>query len=160
MKLVRSVLVGVVIGLAICLPACSSPLPGGHPCLPEPLQVEPRDVAAGSSVTLFSAPFQCGDSYPSGKTYRLTLGLAGRSAPVDLGSYPVKTDGSFSATISIPKLASPGEAYIIVYGSPFDQCDDRRHASCAGYSVRLNIVPLTTTPPLQSPALSLICKGD
>jgi hypothetical protein len=152
MKLVRSLLLGSFCALALCLPACSSPFPGGHPCLPEPLQINPREVPAGSSVTVSSGPFQCGGSYPAGKTYRLTLGLAGRSTAIELGSYPVKTDGSFRATTLIPANASPGVADIVAFGSPYDQCDDSRHGSCASYVVDLKIVPSTIPLPLQAPA--------
>jgi hypothetical protein len=154
MKLTRSLAVGVFLGLTIGMPACSSPVPGGNPCLPEPLQIDPAQVISGSSVTLSSAPFQCGGSYPAGKTYQLTLGLVGRTAPVDLGSYPVKVDGSFRATILIPSDASPGEAYIIIHGSPFDQCDDSGHGSCAGYGVGLKIIPPTAPSPVQKPSLN------
>jgi hypothetical protein len=92
-------------------------------------------------VIVSSAAFKCGGSYPSGKKYQLTLGLVGRSAPIDLGGYPVNTDGSFEASVPIPVNASPGEAYIVIRGSPFDECNDTNHGSCAGYGVGLTILP-------------------
>jgi hypothetical protein len=155
-----------VLGVAFGSPACStSTLPAAAPCLPEPLQVNPAEIVAGSSVTVSSAPFKCHGSYHPGATYQLTLGLIGRSAPIDLGSYPVNTDGSFRALVKIPATASPGDAGIIVHGSPFDQCDaigqstsapalagvggarranDRVTLSCAGYTVPLTILPANT----------------
>jgi hypothetical protein len=91
-----------------------------------------------------SAPFKCHGSYQPGKTYQLTLGLIGRSAPIDLGSYPVNADGSFRALVEIPASASPGDAAIIIHGSPFDQCDDSGQGSCAGYVAGLTILPPKT----------------
>jgi hypothetical protein len=121
--------------------ACSPAQPGSTRCLPEPLHVNPPEVAAGSSVSISSAGFKCGASYPAGKRYELTLGLVGRQPPINLGSYPVNTDGSFGAQVAIPADASPGEAYVIVRGSPFDQCADSGQGSCAGYDVQLTIIP-------------------
>ena len=93
------------------------------------------------SASVSSAGFKCGGSYPSGKTYRLELGLIGRQPPMELGSYPVNKDGSFEAVVSIPANASPGDAGILVFGSPYDQCNDTGHGSCAGYGVSLTIIP-------------------
>lgn len=145
------VFVGGVFTLLAVLgsPACSPSLPGTPPpvtlpspyCLPEPLHVNPPQIPAGSSVIVSSAGFNCGGSYPSGQQYRLELGLLGRQPPLELGSYPVNTNGSFEATVRIPENASAGEAAIIVYGSPFDQCTDSGQASCAGYGVTLTIIP-------------------
>jgi hypothetical protein len=109
--------------------------------LPEPLHVNPAQVAAGSSVAVASAPFKYGGTYPAGKKYQLSLGLVGRQPPMNLGSYPVNTDGSFAASVPIPAKASPAEAAIIVHGSPFDQCDDSGQGSCAGYVVSFTIIP-------------------
>ena len=110
-------------------------------CLPEPLRANPRQVAAGSSVDVSSGPFECGSRYPAGKKYQLALGLVGRQPPVDLGTYPVHMDGSFAATVSIPRNTSPGEAAITVHGSLFDQCIDSGQQSCAGYGVSITIIP-------------------
>jgi hypothetical protein len=63
---------------------------------------------------------------------------------MDLGRYPVNPDGSFHATVKIPASASPGEAYIIVGGSSFDQCTDWANESCAGYVVQLEVQSPTT----------------
>lgn len=60
---------------------------------------------------------------------------------MDLGSYAVTTSGPFKATVVIPATAPSGEAYIIVHGSPFAKCSDSTKASCAGYEVRLTILP-------------------
>jgi hypothetical protein len=92
-------------------------------------------------VIVSSAGFSCQGSYPAGKQYQLALGLVGRGAPMELGSYQVSTSGAFKATVVIPVTASPGEAYINVKGSPFDQCSDSSQDSCAGYGVGLVILP-------------------
>ena len=134
---VLAVMFAAGLGIAACSPA----QPGSTTCLPEPLHVNPPEVAAGSSVSISSARFKCSASYPAGKRYELTLGLVGRQPPMNLGSYPVNTDGSFDAQVAIPPDASPGEAYVIVHGSPFDHCDQSGQGSCAGYGVRLTIIP-------------------
>jgi len=133
--------VAAMLAAALGVGACSPTPPRSNPCLPEPLHVNPAQVAAGSSVAVVSAPFKCGGTYPAGKKYKLTLGLVGRQSPMDLGSYPVNMDGSFAATVPIPANALPGEVAIIVHGSPFDQCDDSGQGSCAGYVVSLTIIP-------------------
>lgn len=92
-------------------------------------------------MAVASAPFKYGGTYPAGKKYQLSLGLVGRQPPMNLGSYPVNTDGSFAASVPIPAKASPAEAAIIVHGSPFDQCDDSGQGSCAGYVVSFTIIP-------------------
>jgi hypothetical protein len=140
-SLIGSSVLVAMLAAALGVAGCSTTPPGSTYCLPEPLHVTPPQVAAGSSVTIASAPFKCGGTYPAGKKYQLTLGLVGRQPAVDLGSYPVNTDGSFAATVPIPADASPGEAGIIVHGSPFDQCGDSGQGSCAGYVVSLTIIP-------------------
>jgi hypothetical protein len=91
---------------------------------------------------LSSGPFGCPASYPRGKTYTLTLGQVGRAAPLPLESVGVKRDGAFATPVRIPAEASPGEAVIIVKGSPFDQClDTTSSGSCAGYAVSLTVLP-------------------
>jgi hypothetical protein len=122
--------------LAGCVPGNSS----NSGCLPSPLEASPRNVAAGTTLTLVAPKFACGASYPTGKTYRLTLGLVGRAAPVDLGPFPVNSDGSFHAIVTIPRSASPGEAAISVTGSSFDNCTDTA-SSCAGYVAGFTILP-------------------
>jgi len=43
--------------------------------------------------------------------------------------------------------ALQGEAYIIVHGSPFDQCDGSGQGSCADYDVGLTILPASPQKP-------------
>jgi hypothetical protein len=136
------IVVAALLGLTLSA-ACSACGLGTSTCFPEPLHVNPLGVAAGSSVIISSAGFKCNGSYPSGKKYQLTLGLVGRSEPMDLGSYPVNANGSFNATVRIPASASPGESYVVVRGSPFDRCEESGQGSYAGYSVRLTIMPAT-----------------
>ncbi len=122
--------------LAACAPGFSS----NSSCLPSPLKASPQNVAAGTTLAVVAPKFACSASYPTGKTYRLTLGLVGRGAPVDLGFFPVNSDGSFHAIVTIPRSASPGEAGISVTGSPFDNCNDTA-SSCAGYGAQFTILP-------------------
>ena len=79
--------------------------------------------------------------YAPGKTYTVTLGLVGRAEPKALGTVAVNTDGSFKASRPIPATASPGEAYLMVGGSAFDECGRNGLGSCAGYASP----PLTLT---------------
>jgi hypothetical protein len=139
----RGLTVAVFLVIGLGLPACSSPGPSASRCLPEPLHVDPSSVVAGADVTVTSDGFKCSGSYPAGKTYHLTLGLVGRAAPIDLGPYPVNANGSFHATVKIPASTSPGEAYITVGGSSFDQCTDSGNGSCAAYMVQLQVLSPT-----------------
>jgi hypothetical protein len=145
-KLPRSIpqllMVSVYLGMLGALSACATPLLRSSPCLPAPLQISPTTPAPGSQATISSGPFPCKASYPSGKTYHLIFGRQDQVGPTDLGDRPVNHDGSFRATITIPEAALPGQAYIVVQGSMFDQCNDGG-ASCASYVVGLTVV---TTP--------------
>jgi hypothetical protein len=133
----------VVIALLV-LPACGSvsgPI-GGTTCYPPPLRLSSTQVMAGATVVVSSRAFQCGATYPPGKEYRLVLGLVGRAGPMDLGAYPVSTNGTFTATARIPATAPPGTAYVIARGSPFDRCGQTQGgAQCADYAVQLTILP-------------------
>jgi hypothetical protein len=137
----RGLAVGLLVAATIGLSACSSSVPGGSPCLPEPLHVDPSRVIAGTAVTVTSDSFKCHGSYPAGKKYHLTLGFVGNASLMDLGSYPVNTDGSFHSSVTIPPNASPGEARIIVGGSTFDECTGSGNPPCLGYVVQLEILP-------------------
>ncbi|MGZ4669037.1 MAG: hypothetical protein ACXVX3_10990 [Blastococcus sp.] len=133
---------------AVFLTAC-----GGHgpvftrlQCLPAPLSADPGKVTVGAAVTVTSGPFECDGSYPEGHRYRLQLLLVGRAQPIELGTAPVAVDGSFRATVVVPSGASPGDAYVNVLGSPFDDCADDG-GSCAGYSVGITLLPPAAGPP-------------
>jgi len=118
-------------------PQAAAPAPAPtatQPCLPSRLAVSPATVKVGGSVVLSAPAFTCGATYAAGKTYTVTLGLVGRSEPKPLGSVAVNPDGSFRATLSIPATASPGEAYLTVGGSAFDDCGKDGTGSCAGYA--------------------------
>jgi len=114
------------------LVGCGPGEPLGSRCLPDPLTVTPAEAAAGSTVTPASAGFSCAGDYDEGHGYDLSLYFAGRQEAVDLGSVPVDRDGSFSARLTLPADASPGEAGIAVSGSPYDECADDPGTSCAG----------------------------
>ena len=132
----------------LLLLACASPrIPApGMTCYPPPLQLSSGDVPAGQTVIVSSGAFQCGGSYPAGKKYDLVLGLFRRAKGVDLGSYPVSTNGSFQAIVRIPNTAPPGSAYVMVKGSPFDNCREAG-ASCASYIARLTVRPSGVATP-------------
>jgi hypothetical protein len=112
-------------------------------CPPSPLRANPSRAMAGGSMIVSSRPFACAGSYPAGHRYLLTLGQVGRAAPIGLGVLPVARDGAFSAVVRIPRSASPGESYVLVRGSAFDQCTDdvSSTASCAGYDARIQVLP-------------------
>lgn len=106
-------------------------------CPAPPLHVKPIHVNAGGTVILSSVPFRCARIYPYGKTYTITLGQVGRVTPFKLGSVRAKRTGAFAAAVRIPAGASSGESYIEV--KPLDKCRDTE--SCAGYDVRLTVLP-------------------
>ncbi len=122
--------------------ACSAITRPAALCLPSPLTVAPDPVVVGKSVTVSSPPFACPARYPSGKQYVLTLFLAGRGAPIPLGTVPVSADGSFIASTLVPPGAPAGGASIEVGGSAFDDCKDTAGASsCAAYVASLRLLP-------------------
>ena len=111
------------------LTGCTTP----SRCLPATLSASPTTASAGSSVTLSSAAAKCSLGYTSGHTYSITLtnkGVAGK--PV---TATVARDGAFSTEIPIPADFSHGTAYLIVTGSPYDNCENGQ--SCAGYSTTI-----------------------
>ena len=116
----------------------------GKPCLPSPMTASPSRIVVGRTVTVSSPPFACPASYPAGKQYSLLLALVGRAAPKSLGRVPVERDGSFRASLVIPRDAPPGEALIVVSGSAFDDCRDTAGGSCAGYTVVLTLLPVSS----------------
>ncbi|WP_269048296.1 hypothetical protein [Paenarthrobacter sp. Z7-10] len=80
-------------------------------------------------MTLSSDAAACALGYPAGHAYTISLSNDGVTAPpVTAGVDP---DGLFSAKIPISAEFPPGTAYLIVTGSPYDNCEDG--ASCAGY---------------------------
>lgn len=136
--LVRLTMLVAVLGCSVALGACGARSPAPRlGCLPSRLRVDPPRVKAGGIVEVSSPRFACRGSYPVGHRYTLILGQVGRAAPVRLGAFPVGRDGAFSAMVRIPDSASPGGSYIIVMGSPFDDCAESggAAASCAGYDV-------------------------
>lgn len=115
--------------LALCLTGCTTP----SGCLPATLSVAPTTASAGGSVTLSSPAAKCSLDYTSGHTYSIILtnkGVAGK--PV---TATVARDGAFSTEIPIPADFPHGTAYLIVTGSPHDNCENGQ--SCAGYSTTI-----------------------
>jgi hypothetical protein len=125
--------------LLVLLAACTLPTTAcgkAQPCYPSRLAVSPTSVPVGGTVVLSSGPFECHASYPPGKHYTVMLG------PWSLGTVSVKQDGSFRATVVIPKNAPTRQVNLEVKGSAFDNpCHDTRD-SCAVY-----ISPLLTLLP-------------
>jgi hypothetical protein len=81
-------------------------------------------ASPGGTLTLSSRGFPCSEWYPAGVSYTVTLGQAGRAAPIALGTVAVQRDGSFRTRITIPTTASPGQSYLIVHGKVIDACGD------------------------------------
>lgn len=114
----------------------------GDDCLPELPVVRPSEVVAGEQLTISSTGSACGARHDGGKRYGLQLLSLGRADPVDLGDVDVAPDGSFTATVSVPADASPGESAVSVSGSPYDEPCDDGEASCAGYDVSVTVLPV------------------
>ncbi len=142
----RLMLLIAAFGCVLAVDACGGSSPASHAaCLPSPLHIDPLRVEAGRTVTVSSPAFACRGSYPAGHRYTLILGQVGRAAPVGLGVLPVSRDGAFSAVIRIPRGASQGQSYVIVRGSPFDDCTgtDGVSGSCAGYGAAVYVLRRT-----------------
>lgn len=115
----------------LLLAGCAS----GPQCLPASLHVNPSTVAAGQTVTLSAPAATCDLGYAPGHSYSLSIQTHG--TVLKLPDVAVRTDGSFSAVITVPVTAPKGAAEVVVTGSPFDNCDDT--GSCAGYGIPLTI---------------------
>ena len=139
------------LGLAAVLLAglcgCGDGFSGDADCHPELPTAAPAAVPAGGQLTIASTGFACDASYAEGKQYGVVLYSLGRTDPVHLGDVDVAPDGSFSATVTVPPDASPGESALSLSGSRYDEpCDDTggsegTSASCAGYDVGLTVLP-------------------
>ena len=135
----RSLALAAALAAAAVLSGCGDGVSGGD-CLPELPTAQPAEVVAGGRLTLASTGFTCDARYDEGKRYQLELASLGRVDPVDLGEVDVAPDGSFTATVTVPADASPGESAVSVSGSPYDEpCEDT--GSCAGYTVSLTVLP-------------------
>lgn len=109
---------------------------GAAECLPPRLQVAPDVAAPGDTITVSSGPAECDLGYRSGHVYTLALAVPRLASPET--TVRVATDGRFSATVTVPDTFPPGDAAIIVHGSPYDHCDGSR-GSCAGYTAAITI---------------------
>jgi hypothetical protein len=124
--------------LLLCLTGCA---PGvtvaGSVCLPAPLRVSPVTAAPGDTLLVSSGPADCDLGHGPHHTYRVKL-IAPHvsSPPVSVEPAP---DGRFSVELPVPGGFPPGDAFIVVTGSPFDHCDDTGSGSCAGYAAPVTI---------------------
>jgi hypothetical protein len=89
-------------------------------------------------LTVTAGPISCDrQSLPAGRTY--TLKLVTHAGSVALGAYPLDTDTSFRATMTIPKIEAEQGAFIQVTGGPADlPCPDA--AACAAYGFTITIL--------------------
>ncbi|WP_404285953.1 hypothetical protein [Glutamicibacter arilaitensis] len=109
-------------------------------CLPAPLAVSSPGVEAGSTLTVSAPPATCDLGYAAGKTYILDLIPENQNPGMqDLKAQYVRVnaDGSFSADIMVPVALPPGDATVLVAGSPLDDCGTS--GSCAAYSIAFKI---------------------
>jgi hypothetical protein len=119
--------------LTVCLTGCASVSPPR--CLPAALNVSLTSVTAGGSVTVSSPAADCALGYQEGHTY--SIRLSSQAVIARLFTASVGGDGSFSKVIPIPANFPRGTAYILVTGSPYDNCEDG--GSCAGYSTSITV---------------------
>ena len=130
----------VIVGLLAAV-GCSdstetSDAPGSRDsCLPAMPIAQPTVVNAGTDVAVSSAGLDDCTTEPT--EYRIVLGTIGRHDPVDLGVVDVAADGTFETSVAIPEFISPGQAYLSIRGSAFDDCDVQ--ASCASYGVIIEV---------------------
>lgn len=131
---------GTLVGCA------GTPFGRGQRCLPAQPTATPATVPAGGEVTLASRGFGGCDTYAEPIDQLVILGTAGRMPPTPLATITAATDGSFSTTVTIPPDAPPGEGYLDVMGSRWDECDDS--GSCVGYGTTILITsPVSPTQP-------------
>ncbi len=110
-------------------------------CFPGQPRVSPAMAGPGDTVVVTAAAFPCDRGYHQGALYGLRFRSDGGDA-VDLGSFPVGTDGSFEAEVTVPDSTAPGRAQLVVTGydirDVFAQvCDDGD--PCAPYAATLTV---------------------
>jgi len=128
-----------VLAITLAVAGCGrTPLTRGGGCMPAQPSANPSVVELGGQLTVSSQGFDGCDAYADPAEYPLVMGTAGRQPPQPLGSVVVQTDGSFSTTITVPAMTTPGEAYLNLFGYRQDECDDS--GSCAGYGSTIQIV--------------------
>ena len=130
----RSIAIGAIVVLSL-LTAGLSGCATAPRCFPAVLSVSPSSAAAGSSVILSSPAANCALNYWDGHTYSVTLSAQKVTSQPVVAS--VARDGRFSKKIPIPADFPSETAYLIVTGSPYDECEDG--ASCAGYSATVTV---------------------
>lgn len=127
-----------VVALLLCLTGCGPAVTvPGSVCLPAPLRVSPVPAAAGDSLVVSSGPADCDLGYGPHQTYRVKLVAPHVSSPSV--SVEPASDGHFSVELPVPAGFPRGDAFVVVTGSPFDQCDDTMTGSCAGYAATIRI---------------------
>jgi hypothetical protein len=139
----RSAASALAAALALGLAGCGPVRLGPPPCLPAPLQVTPSTASAGGTVTVSSPAADCDLGYAARHTYAVTLSAQGvpgapgtRTPPVEV---EVAADGSFSVALAIPDDFPRGDAFVVVTGSPYDECGHDGTGSCAGYTAPIPV---------------------
>jgi hypothetical protein len=110
--------------------------------------VVPSHAAVGQAFTLTSGSAHCAKPLPDGTTFEITVapadGAGGRAA----GKASVRSDGSFTVTLTVPEGIPPGDASVLVNDYDYVPCHDTGSApasgmalvSCAAHQVRFTIV--------------------
>ena len=79
-------------------------------CFPGRLRAAPGTAAPGDTVRITAAAFPCDRELHRGALYGLRFRSGSSAEVIDLGSFPVATDGSFEAKVTVPEIATPAPA--------------------------------------------------
>jgi hypothetical protein len=112
-------------------------------CFPGRLRAAPGVAAPGDTVRITASAFPCDRRYHRGALYGLRFRSGSSAEVTDLGSFPVATDGSFEAEVTVPEVATPGTGAFIVTGYDIrdvfaDLCDDGS-SGCAPYTAGIRV---------------------
>jgi hypothetical protein len=112
-------------------------------CFPGPPQAAPEAARPGEAVLLTATAFPCDRRYHRGALYGLQFRSADAADPVDLGLFPVATDGSFQAEVAVPEGTAAGPGTFLVTGFDIrdvfaEVCDDDS-GGCAPYSAVVTV---------------------
>ncbi len=127
---------GVIVTSAALLTGCGIVDVAPQKCFPSRVHVTPGAAAPGETITVSSEAADCDLGYREGHTYSVAVIVPHHRSPESV--VPVDVDGRFSSELTIPADFPSGDAWVVVAGSPYDQCDDTR-GSCAGYGAGLTV---------------------
>ncbi len=118
---VTGVLAAVVLASGGCGNAAQAPK--GSACMPPPFTVSPAAAAPGGSLTVSAKDAKCNPAYGGSAQVQLQVTDGSGEVVVDTLA-PMNDAGGFSAVLTVPDSAVPGQGAVVAYPHNVDWCDD------------------------------------